>query len=211
MRRLALFLFMTAAVAAAQRGAGFHFSPAPAGRFHGLGSGYAGTRGYSPLLYPGVYYDSLFDAGYPVASQPPLIILQSAPGAVPAREVAASPKDPLLIELQGDRYVRLSGDENTGIEMIDRSQSVREQSGLRQKAAPTPALLVFRDGHKDEVSGYTIAGGAIYVDRDDAMNGLATRRIELSSLDLSSTIESNRARGLSFQLPTAANVVIVGP
>jgi hypothetical protein len=206
MHRLALFLLLTAAVATAQRGAGFHCSPAPAGHFRGYGSGYAGARAFSPLLYSGGYYDSLLDAGYPVASQPPLIILQSAPSAERGREVSASPKDPLLIEWQGDRYVRLSGDENAGIETIDRSAYI-----AKQKAAPTPALLVFRDGHQEEVAGYTIAAGAIYVDRNDATNGFTTRRIDLSLLDLPRTFDSNQARGVPFQLPTAANVVIVAP
>jgi hypothetical protein len=206
MRRLALFLLMTAAVAAAQRGAGFHFSPAPAGRFHGVGSGYPGTRPFSPLLYPGSYYDSLLDAGYPVASQPPLVILQSAPGTERVREVAASPKDPLLIELQGDRYVRLSGDDNGGVQTIDRSASASHESLHRDVSTS----LVFRDGHEEQISGYTVVEGVIYAG-SDMESGTATRKIELASLDLSKTIESNQSRGITFQLPTARNVVIVGP
>jgi hypothetical protein len=72
-------------------------------------------------------------------------------------------------------------------------------------------VLVFRDGHREEVSAYTITGGAIYAPADFYRDGSWNRKIELSSLDLPETLKSNYSRGLRFQLPRAPNEVIVGP
>lgn len=211
MRRLAVILLVQAALVAAvplsaQRSFGLHFSP----QGRSVEPRY-GPRFFSPLpLYSGLYYSDLLDAGYPVASQPPVFIVQSAPQAASASDTASSPTEPLLIELQDGRYVRLSGEANAGVETIDRV-SVRHEEVSKQKAEPIPALLVFRDGHKEEVSGYTIADGMIYAGSDYSANGAWTRKIELSSLNLTDTVESNKSRGVRFQLPTASNIVIVGP
>ena len=72
---------------------------------------------YYPLAFSDPFYSGyLSSTGYPVASQPPVIILQAPPAAasVPDR----SPSPPLMIELQGDRYVRVSGPETSGAELI---------------------------------------------------------------------------------------------
>jgi hypothetical protein len=73
------------------------------------------------------------------------------------------------------------------------------------------AVLVFRDGHREELSDYTIADGVLYTRSDYYSNGDWNRKIELGSLNLPETIKSNQSRGVRFQLPSAPNEVIVGP
>jgi hypothetical protein len=74
-----------------------------------------------------------------------------------------------------------------------------------------PAVLVFRDGHHEEVSDYTIADGVLYTRLNFYTDGSWTRKIALSSLNLPDTITANQSRNLKFQLPTASNEVIVRP
>ena len=192
------------------------------------------TRAYSyPLgFYDPFYSDYLSSTGYPVASQPPVIILQAPPAAATEPERSSSPNEPLMIELQGDRYVQVSGDEMSGTQMrpekmgpetekniIDRMpEAPRPQprsSGTAPPSVPTkelpPAILVFRDGHREQVSDYTIADGILYAHSDYFTTGSWNRKIELSSLNLGETLKSNQSQGLRFQLPSAPNEVIVGP
>jgi hypothetical protein len=129
-----------------------------------------------------------------------------------------------MIELHGDRYVQVSGPESSGVEMIPPEKfdaapnpALRSPgpSGtvIRRVAAPElpPAILVFRDGHREETSDYTIADGVLYARGDYYTNGSWNRKIELSSLNLPETIKSNQSRGVRFQLPSSPNEVIVRP
>jgi hypothetical protein len=118
-----------------------------------------------------------------------------------------------MIELQGDRYVHVSGPDTSGAEMIDRIPE-RESSTLIHSVAASelpPAVLVFRDGHREEASEYTIADGVLYTRADYYATGSWTRKIELSSLNLPETAKSNESRGVKFRVPSSPNEVIVRP
>jgi hypothetical protein len=200
-------------VSAAPRFAsGFHRGSHPRGFFYPLG--------FSDPFYS----DYLSSTGYPVASQPPVVIMQAAPAAAPEPGHFPSPAQPLMIELQGDRYVRVSGPEPSGAEMIEPARigqrqdaaSLRRPSGSAVAAMDAnelaPVVLVFRDGHREAASDYTIADGILYTSGDPYTTGGSwNRKIELSSLNLPETIASNKSRGVPFQLPTAPNEVIVRP
>jgi hypothetical protein len=209
-----------------------------AGGFAGPGFERMGPR--DSLVYPlGLftdYSDALYRTGYPVASQPPVIILQgglqgglqgsAAPEAAKPFGFPA-PAQPLMIELQGDRYVRVSGDVNSGAELetVDAEAKLNQRPGITSQgrnispavtaaaaAEELPsAVLVFRDGHREEVAEYTIADGALYAQGDYYTSGSFTRKIELKSLDLSETVKSNRSRGVAFRVPASPNEVIVRP
>jgi|CZKD01.1.fsa_nt_gi hypothetical protein len=169
---------------------------------------------FFPLAYSDPFYaDYLSSTGYPGASQPPMIILQSPQARAPEPERFAPPAQPLMIELQGDRYVRVSGPETSGTEMIDRMPDRPSSAPIHAVAIPElpPAVLVFRDGHREEASEYTIADGVLYTRADYYTTGSWNRKIELSSLDVPETIKSNLSRGVKFQLPTSPNEVIVRP
>jgi len=85
-------------------------------------------------------------------------------------------------------------------------------TAIRTVAPPDlpPVVLVFRDGHREEASDYTIADGVLYT-RGDYSTGSWNRKIELSSLSLPETLKSNQSRGVRFQLPSSPNEVIVRP
>ena len=233
MRRLRLIarllnaLFLTTLFAAfappvdAQRMAfhSSHFAP----RFH---DGAHSRSPFYPLPFADPFYsDYLNSTGYPVASQPPMIFLQAPPAPEPV--LAPTPVQPLLIELRGDRYVRLSGSATMTADMAapetipqssdpPRNQERNEERDSASTHAattpePPPAILIFRDGHREETSDYTIANGILYTHSDYYTSGSWTRKIELSSLDLPETLKSNESRGVRFQLPSFPNEIIVRP
>jgi len=170
--------------------------------------------GYYPLgLFDPSYADYL-DAGYPVASQPPVIVVPQ-PQAASAPEPPAAATQPLMIELQGDRYVQVSGDQPPGAQRMDSQSefpsSLHSAPSSRAKIQSSTVILVFRDGHRQEVSAYTIADGVLYAASDYAATGEWTQAIELASLNVPETVATNSSRGLRFQLPAAPNEVMVGP
>jgi hypothetical protein len=241
MRRLLLITLLTALAPCMNAQRMGSASPRFAAGFNRGGFGRGGLRSsfYSLPLYDPLYADYLSSTGYPVASQPPLIILQSPLAAAPAPDHSASPSQsqsqPLMIELQGDRYVRVSGPEGSGAEteMIgpklidhavgrktldrqinDRQMNDRATRGaIHTSAVPElpPAVLVFRDGHHEEASEYTITDGILYTCGDPYTGGPWNRKISLSSLNLSETIASSQSRGVRFRVPQSPNEVIVRP
>lgn len=59
-----------------------------------------------------------------------------------------------------------------------------------------PTLLIFKDGHKLELSNYAILGATLF----DLTPGHA-RKIPLADLDLEATQKQNDDRGVTFQIP----------
>jgi hypothetical protein len=216
MRHLLAFALLVAAPAtlAAQRmGFAPHFHRRSAG-FPGEHSRHFGPRAGYPLGLLDPLYADYLDSGSPVASAPPVIVLQQ-PHAASAPEPPAAPTQPLMIELQGDRYVEVSGGQPPGTQMIDSQfgspSSLHSAPSSRAQIQSSSVVLVFRDGHRQAVSAYTIADGILYAASDYATTGEWTQAIELASLNVPETVATNSSRGLRFQLPTAPNEVIVGP
>jgi len=186
----------------------------------GSNSGFSRGAHSHPFFYPIAFGDPFY-SGYAVP-QPPVVILQTPPAAAaPVTERAPTPAQPLVIELRGDRYVRVSGADSSTAEILDPALESRSQppvepgnaGTLRKIARSTPALavLVFRDGQCEEISAYTIANGMLYASSNYYTSGAWTKAIALSSLNLSETVSSNQSRGIRFQLPSAPNEVLVGP
>jgi hypothetical protein len=178
----------------------------------------------SSYLYPdlsGSYYsDSQYDERYAEDSASPQVVIMRPTAAENSFQTIKP--GPLLIELQGDRYVRFGG-----VEEADRSGTsahpdyaeatatnpMREVSaGKDHTEAPgaetIPVVLVYRDGHREEFPDYAIANGMIYAHGTDWQNGYWTKQIPLSALDPAATLNANRERGVKFMLPSAPNVVI---
>jgi hypothetical protein len=198
---------------------------------------------FYPLGFSDPFYsDYLAATGYPVASQPPVIVMQAPSPAVPTTERFPLPAEPLMIELQGDRYVQVSSSQTSLAEMTPQEQEKekekeQEKEKARQKNRVHPtsdspirsdrpsnaaihaviapdlpaAVLVFRDGHNEEVSDFTIADGVLYTRGDPYAGGSWNRKIGLSALNLPETIATNNSRGVKFQLPSSPNEVIVRP
>ena len=97
---------------------------------------------FYPLGFSDPFYsDYLSTMGYPAASQPPVVIMQAPPAAAPEPDHFPSPAQPLMIELQGDRYVRVSGPEASGAEMIQPEEGGQMQATPRARRRPSSAAV----------------------------------------------------------------------
>jgi hypothetical protein len=63
----------------------------------------------------------------------------------------------------------------------------------RQEAPEPPAVLVFRDGHRLEVSNYAVAGQTLWIFSQER-----ARKVPLADLDLNATRQVNEERGVEF-------------
>jgi hypothetical protein len=171
-----------------------------------------------PYFYPDYGYDSR-EASPPQAA----VVSASAPAPAPP---PPAPLEPLLIEWQGDHFVRMtlsqkaSANGQTAPDYAERSsrrssvprRSVpwRKDAGEPPRELP-PAVLVFRDGRKEETSSYTIMSGTIYSKADYWTSGSWTKKIQIADLDVSATLALNQERGLKFVLPAGPDEVVVRP
>lgn len=185
--------------------------------FHGR-AGHA-LRRYHGYFYPG-YGPYFYDSGYnyddgsgetPPPAKPP----------APAPPEVHKAADSVVMELRGDRWVRLT---STGpIEPAARAAATEPSRGVTAAmalpafdqapaAAPLPAaILVFRDGHREEAVKYTIVGNAIYLKGDYYATGSWTRRVQTAELDLPATLKLNSERGTRFSLPSRPSEVMLRP
>ncbi len=195
---------------------------------------------YASLPFPffGDAFDSgdIYSTGYPVASEPPAYLLQAlsqmaGPGANfmgPAmssmNSTQPSSSDALLIELQNGRYVRVTSTAaNDDPRLLNvtpnhaasnSATSSSAQAPLVATATPQslpPAILIFRDGHSEEVHDYTIADGMLYARGDYYTDGYWNKKIDLAALDVPQTLRANAERSVKFVLPSSPNEVITRP
>ncbi len=205
---LLLALAVSLPTANAQR-AGFggpHFSGHPSHQF-GMGRNesrpfpFYGAYGFFGTPF---YSSDFYEAEYPVASQPPVATTQPP---IPAPE--RTPAEPLMIELQGDRYVAQGASDTAG--SVISIQPASKPSAEVRREDLKPILLIFRDGHQEEVTDYTIANGALYASANYYSDGVWTKKIELATVNIADTIATNQTRGVSFRLPASPNEVITRP
>jgi hypothetical protein len=211
--RLHLVLLVAIALLAAipqssyaqMRGLGMHTGFAPGGEMHG--SPWRGhTRHGIYLGDPFWYSDYVPDQAYYNAVPPQVIVLRP-----PAEPEPPQPRiQPLMIELQGDHYVRTGGFEtaNSGVPQV--SRSLREVSA-NSTPVHLPTVLVYRDGHREDVSGYAIIHNVIYARGNYYQDGYWTKNIELSSLNIPATLKANQDNGVKFILPASPNEVVTRP
>jgi hypothetical protein len=193
---LGAFVLAPASMAQMRGGASSGFAHNVGFSFRGLPS----NRGFGPGV---VFVGDGFYADYPVA---PVILpaqFVNTPPA-PANPVPEITAEPLLIELQGDRYVRFGGKPS------DYSAAQASKNAQTRPELP-PTVLIFRDGHREQVPGYAIVGATLYANEDYWQSGRWTKNIELSALNIPATIQANRDNGIKFTLPSAPNEVITRP
>jgi hypothetical protein len=143
---------------------------------------------------------------------------------------------PLLIELQGDHYVRVSSaaidgealplklsPDNLHQSNVPATKSVRSvlkqsvtQNSVAAYASPSAhdlpsAALVFKDGHREQVHDYTIADGFLYARGDYYTDGYWNKKINLANLDVAQTLQANNERSVKFVLPSSPNEVVTRP
>lgn len=138
---------------------------------------------------------------------------------------------PLVLELQGGQYIRVARTAvdgevlplNRGSNLSSNRDDVHRVPSASHQADSSPAIaaasgkplvpaiLVFRDGHSEEVSDYAITDGALYARGDYYTDGYWNKKIELSSLDIAQTLQANLSRNVHFVLPSSPNEVITRP
>lgn len=151
--------------------------------------------------YPLFYADYSASPGVPPAPQV-VIVEERAP------QPEAKP-EPIMIEWQGDRFVRYGGAE-TGARSPDYSEAAstgHKRSEVSHEVPPV--VLVYRDGHREEVSDYVITRGVLYAQQDSWQQN--SRSVRLSVLDMAATFKRNRDNGVDFTLPLGPNDVVTRP
>jgi hypothetical protein len=184
----------------------------------GLRSGFVHPRrvnrsfvisGFGPYFYP--EYDS-----EPETVEPPprIVAADNPPASVP------SPPEALVLELQGDHWVRISnyGQVQTGgqssqteLEPVPNppSSTPRRIPAAEPRSALPAAVLVFRDGHKEEIGKYVIIGATISASANYWSSGSWTRKVQIVELDVPATLKLNQERGAKFSLPSGPAEVVI--
>ena len=155
-----------------------------------------------------------FYADYPLepapAAPPQYVVVQPSPAPEPQPEAKS---EPLMIELQGNRYVRFGGRQHNADRGTNAPPDFAETGNSSQTAQPDlpPTVLIFRDGHREQVPQYAIVGSTLYANGDFWQSGNWTKNIQLSSLNIPATVQANHENGVRFILPSAPNEVITRP
>ena len=202
------------------------------GHLRGQGMRGESARGEGAVLlpYPGYYSDFGYDG--PEAVNPQAIVVP-APAAVQAPPAPPAPLQSLLIEWQGDHFERMTltpkspdneqTKSNFSPDYSERSNSKILGPVAKGSVQPSrkgvaqlprelpPAVLIFRDGRKEEVSNYTIMSGTIYSNSDYWTSGSWTKAIQIADLDVPATLKLNHEHGLNFVLPSSPNEVVIRP
>jgi hypothetical protein len=165
--------------------------------------------------------------GAPYSQSPSVVVVQAPPATtVASSKPIEETKLPtaLMIEWQGDRYVRRtdpSGSarssqpdyiaETRPSSTDKRTAKAQSQSASSQPPQLLPATFVFRDGHREQSSDYSIIAGVIYSRGDFWIDGYWSKQIPVSELDVPATLKANEERGVTFRLPSAPNEVVTRP
>lgn len=160
-------------------------------------------------FWGGGYYGwpSFYD-DYAGAHEPPPPA-EEAPVAAPSPAPAKFEPlpDALLLELRGDQWVKVQN--FSAVPVGGPVSAAVEQTA--QAPTSKPAVLVYRDGHSEEVSSYSIIGSALYTKADYWTAGAWTRTIQIADLDIPATLKENQQRGVKFDLPSSPNEVVIRP
>jgi hypothetical protein len=188
-----------------------------------------GSRGAILLPYP--YFNSDDSDAAVEGAQPQIIVVPASGPAPPAPPPV--PLESLLIEWHGDHFVRTTTSSASGQTAPDYSEKPyseksssekstdgsqlhgRSASAVKEAVQPPrelpPAVLVFRDGRREEVSDYTIMNGTMYSKADYWTSGSWTKKIQIADLDVPATMRINQDRGVKFVLPASPNEVVMRP
>ena len=140
-----------------------------------------GSYGYSPYYSTPVGVSAYADPAYaytePAYAQPPAYVSQAP---------AVSPNEADLTYQIG----MLSQQ----IEQLRQEQARSAPPAPAQSAAA--AVLIFRDGHRQEIHNFAIVGDTLWV-----LDERTSTKISVADLDIDATQKENRSHGVRFPLP----------
>jgi len=197
---------------------GMHGAVSSSGFGRSVGVSFTGRPHPHPFGPGAIFLGDPFYGDYPVepltVPPPQVVVVQPASAAATPPETVS---EPLMIELQGNRYVRFGGRQQSAERGTnappDYTEAEAHTSALQGPAQPelAPAILIFRDGHREQVPEYAIVGGTLYASGDYWQSGHWTKNIQISALNLPATIQANHDAGIKFTLPAAPNEVVTRP
>jgi hypothetical protein len=180
---------------------------------------------FAPFFYADDYLGSDADySDFAAGARPTQARVMQPPAPVPP----PPPGDTLILENHDGQWVRIP----TGAEMAkvaassnveglsgsssqtasaSASQTAKAEAQFADAASPAlpPAVLVFRDGHSEEVQKYVIQGGDLYATAAYSATGSWTKKISLTDLDIPASLKINKERGTKFNLPSGPNEVLI--
>jgi len=185
------------------------------GAWNGSGRNGWGWRGSYPYRYRGYgswgygyggwgwpwwgWYGGLgwYDSSYAYGSYPGTYAVQTYPSYV-----YVSPDNPGYdtqnSQAQQQEIDRLN-DEMAALRAQRESQKPTQQPQSKAQIH-AETVLIYRDGHAEEVVNYAIVGNTIWV-----FNETRARKTSLSDLDLPATKRDNEDRGIDFVLPASSH------
>ena len=168
----------------------FPVYPATSGRFgHGSGNRYGYRNGYYGGGFVAPYYIPAYDPSYSYDTGGGGRYLYSGP---PSEQTLH-----IVVDLPAAKHSVAEDDED------DPPPAIASKSNRNGNAADAyanakpidPTVLVFLDGHQQEVTNYAIMGQTVYVFDN------RTQKIALTDLDVAGTIKLNDDRGVDFHVP----------
>lgn len=81
---------------------------------------------------------------------------------------------------------------------VDQLRAQQESANQSKAQIHAETVLVYRDGHTEEVENYAVVGNTIWI-----FNQSHARKVLLSDLDLAATKRDNEDRGIEFVVPSA--------
>jgi hypothetical protein len=161
--------------------------------FYGYGAPYFYSDYYEP-------YQEEYARPEPPAQPAPIIQVKNEP--LP---------NPVLLELRGNQWVRVTTFTQAPGEATAVETQYRREKRSAEPEKSLPAVLIYRDGHREEISSYSIIGHVIYAKADYWSNGAWTRNIQVADLDVPATLRENEQRGVKFELPSGPDEVMIRP
>ena len=176
----------------------------------GVAAGGGGFRHFRSGGFGSPYFYADYGAEPMELTPPPVVVEKRA--FEPER-----PVEPVLIEWNGDRFVRYGEAQKAEAQSPDYVEAASVNPAIKRGASSEntrelpPAVLIYRDGHREEVRDYVITRGVLYARSDYWQPGSGMRSIQLSALDLSATLKANEDSGVKFVLPAGPNEVVTRP
>jgi hypothetical protein len=148
---------------------------------------------------------------------PPVQVFVEPPAQPPVPP--PPPADSLLLEFQDGQYVRIPTGGHLPNPPELKPAGASQTPGMRpggasqkEAAQASPvlprAVLLFRDGHKEEIERYVIHNDVIYAGSDYWRTGSWTRKIPIAELDVPATLKLNQQRGGKFSLPGPGEIAV---
>ena len=155
----------------------------------------------SPRLFRHRRHDSsFFPVGGAVYAVPYPVVVE--PAADDSMEEEDYRGGPTIFDRRGSGQLarRPRQDYGESARPSEPPEESHEAKDLAENPSDQPqTVLVFKDGHQDEIQNYAVVGQTLY----DLSPG-HRRKIALADLDLAATAKENDNRGISFQLPPDA-------